>query len=74
MLNPELLREPGEDCFRWAESWNLRLSDITVSPDHPLLGALRGGDWVAELSSEPPADLHAAFGQLWLAVPLPHHR
>ncbi len=79
-----LLREPGGACLRWAGSWNRPAGPLVLPDGHPLLGALRGGDWVAVFdaqggsgsgaASAPPADLDAACGPLWLAVPLARHR
>ncbi|MDB5416408.1 MAG: putative system histidine kinase [Rubritepida sp.] len=63
-----LLREPGEDALRWAGSWNLPVTSICLPGDHALTVALRGGEWIA---TEVPADLGT---QLWMAVPLRHHR
>lgn len=73
-----LLREeapsPSPPRFVWAQSWNRPETAFSLGPDHPLIPALREGGWIAELAPTPPADLDAAFGPLWLAVPLPHHR
>jgi putative PEP-CTERM system histidine kinase len=66
--------------YRWGGSWNMReAADLALPPDHPLIQALRGGTWVATFAPESgapaaPEDLEAAFGRLWLAVPLWHHR
>lgn len=69
-----LVRDPGEAGFHWAGSWNLPPGPVSLPHDHPLLAILRDGGWVAELATETPADLRAAFGPLWLGVPLLHHR
>jgi putative PEP-CTERM system histidine kinase len=80
-----LLREPleraeaGQEAeaqrYRWGGSWNMpEAPALSIGPDHPLVRALRGGTWVATLEEEAPADLAAALGRLWLAVPLQHHR
>jgi putative PEP-CTERM system histidine kinase len=63
----------GNARYRWAGSWNMPEPPVALPPDHPLITALRGGAWVAELAN-PPADLAEGFGKLWLAVPLLHHR
>jgi putative PEP-CTERM system histidine kinase len=66
--------------YRWGGSWNMpEASGLALPPDHALIQGLRGGTWVAAFSLEagaapPPDDLAAAFGRLWLAVPLWHHR
>jgi putative PEP-CTERM system histidine kinase len=75
-----LLRDPteaGEQArFRWSGSWNVpQAASLALAPDHALIGALRDGTWVAELDAgAAPPDIAAAFGRLWLAVPLLHHR
>jgi putative PEP-CTERM system histidine kinase len=74
-----LLRDPpeaGEQArFRWAGSWNVpQAATLALPPDHALVRALRDGAWVAELETGAPPDITAAFGRLWLAVPLLHHR
>jgi putative PEP-CTERM system histidine kinase len=61
--------------YRWAGSWNLpQPAALALPPDHALITALKDGSWVPELTADPPPDLAAAFGRLWLAVPLLHHR
>lgn len=75
-----LLRNPGEAGLRWAGSWNLPDEPLTLGADHPLMAELgEDGAQVVEFApaSAPGAslaDLQLAFGPLWLAVPLPHHR
>jgi putative PEP-CTERM system histidine kinase len=75
-----LLREAGEATLRWAASWNLPAAPVAVPAGHPLLGALAAGDRVVAFGPgtaaglAAPADLVAAYGALWLAVPLTHHR
>jgi putative PEP-CTERM system histidine kinase len=79
-----LLREPLErgraDAatplrYRWGGSWNMpEAGAFSFGHDHALIGGLREGSWVAALDEDAPADLVAAFGPLWLAVPLWHHR
>jgi putative PEP-CTERM system histidine kinase len=73
--------------YRWGGSWNMREApSLSLSPDHPLIAGLRGGAWVATLDGQAPTvaagdmtrdmtrDVLGAFGPLWLAVPLWHHR
>lgn len=65
--------------YRWGGSWNMREAPSLALPaGHPLVGAMREGAWVATLEAGAPADVTgdivAAFGPLWLAVPLWHHR
>lgn len=74
-----LLRDPGERGLRWAGSWNMPEEAVAVAPGHPLTAALRDGAWIAGIGPEgecaaAAADLRAALGPLWLAVPLTHHR
>lgn len=73
-----LLREPDGLAWSWASSWNMPSVPVRIPPAHPLLPLLRGGDWVAAFGAtgpEPlPPDLAEAFGPLWLAMPLVHHR
>lgn len=75
-----LLRDPSDPGpaqagLRWAGSWNLpQAASLVLAADHPLVRAVQGGSWVAELGTEAPADIAAAFGRLWLGVPLLHHR
>lgn len=73
-----LLRDaPGEahaGGLRWAGSWN---APSVAAPElGPLLEALGAGERVLVLSGATPgADaLREAYGSLWLAVPLLHHR
>lgn len=65
--------------YRWGGSWNMREAPSLALPaGHPLIAALREGAWVATLEGDAPADITrdivGAFGPLWLAVPLLHHR
>jgi len=61
--------------YRWGGSWNMReVPSLALAPDHPLITGLREGAWVATLEGAAPHDIAAAFGPLWLAVPLWHHR
>ncbi|WP_240782675.1 XrtA/PEP-CTERM system histidine kinase PrsK [Roseococcus sp. SYP-B2431] len=64
-----LLRDAGEERLHWAGSWNLPERSLDIALDHPLLAALGAGERIA---TEVPQDLQAAFGRLWLAVPLHH--
>ncbi|TPG61402.1 PEP-CTERM system histidine kinase PrsK [Roseomonas nepalensis] len=70
-----LLREEGgAGGLRWAGSWN---SPAVPAPDaRPLLDALGAGERVLVLTEAVPAAaaLRGAYGALWLAVPLLHHR
>jgi putative PEP-CTERM system histidine kinase len=74
-----LLREHGDAGLRWAGSWNMPTEPVAIAGDHPLLAAIRDGSWIAEIGpdgseAEGGVVLRDAFGPLWLAVPLPHHR
>jgi putative PEP-CTERM system histidine kinase len=74
-----LLRDAAETAqqarFRWAGSWNVpQPAALALGPDHALIRALRDGTWVEQLGAAAPPDIAAAFGKLWLAVPLLHHR
>lgn len=71
--------------LHWAGSWNLRTESVALASSHPLVAALGAGDAVVgfdaagagpegHASLPLPADLRAAYGVLWLAVPLLHHR
>lgn len=67
--------EPGQPArFAWAMSWNRPDVPVTLGPEHPLFALLRDGAWIAELAEDAPAELAQAYGPLWLAVPLSHHR
>ncbi|WP_439576663.1 XrtA/PEP-CTERM system histidine kinase PrsK [Elioraea sp.] len=71
-----LLREETEGAprFAWAQSWNCPDAPLALGAEHPLLPLLRDGTWIAELGEATPADLARAYGALWIAVPLLHHR
>lgn len=71
-----LLREAAEGAarFAWAQSWNRPDAPLAIGEGHPLLPLLRDGAWIAELGEAAPADLTRAYGALWIAVPLSHHR
>ena len=68
-----LLREAGGVRLAWAASWNGPNATIALDPDHALVTALREGGWVAEYDGDAPADVVAAVGPIWLAVPLALH-
>ena len=69
-----LVREAGEDGLSWAGSWNCPVETLSIAGGHPLLHHLRDGNWVHVFGTDDMPDLQAAFGPLWLAVPLAHHR
>ena len=62
------LRDGGAEAFQWSGSWNMPAAG-PVPPDHPVVAAMRGGQWIAVLddASKPPLD---QLGRLWLAIPL----
>jgi putative PEP-CTERM system histidine kinase len=66
-----LLREPTEDAWRWASSWNMPVLTAPVLPGHPLWDVLGWTTEAAVLSAAvtktPPLN---ALGPLWLGVPL----
>jgi len=79
---------PAAGC-RWAGSWNLPTTPLALAAGHPLL-ARAAADAAIALDAAAPdgkagagpgpgatqaaSELAAAYGPLWLAVPLPHHR
>lgn len=78
-------RAAGPVHLEWAGSWNRLSRPLVLPPEDPLLEALGPGEHVLLFGSEPagPAgaptvrqgpELLSAYGQLWLAVPLLHHR
>lgn len=70
------LREAEAEGGRLAcvATWNGPDAAMALTEDHPLLAALKDGAWIAEFSADDaPQDLAAAFGRVWLAVPLPRH-
>ncbi len=71
-----LLREEAEGAarFAWAQSWNRPDAPLAIGEGHPLLPLLHDGAWIAELGEAAPEDLARAYGALWIAVPLSHHR
>lgn len=64
------LRDGGAGAFQWSGSWNMPAAS-PVPPDHPLVAAMSGGQWIAVLDDvatrEPPLD---QLGRLWLSIPL----
>lgn len=65
------LRDNGAEAFQWSGSWNMPAAS-PVPPDHPVVAAMRGGQWIAVLGDGasacgPPLD---QLGRLWLAIPL----
>jgi len=77
-----MLRDPIERSgaeaqarYLWSGSWNMpEAAGLALPSAHPLIAAVREGAWVATLGDAAPAEIAAAFGRLWLAVPLWHHR
>jgi putative PEP-CTERM system histidine kinase len=67
------LRDGGAGAFQWSGSWNMPASS-PVPPDHPLVAAMRGGQWIAVLEGAGDAGAREApldqLGRLWLAIPL----
>jgi len=77
MLRDPLERAAGAAPARylWGGSWNMpEAAGLTLPPSHALVGAVREGGWVAAIEAGASPDIDAAFGRLWLAVPLWHHR
>lgn len=68
------LREAGGARLACVATWNGPASAIALTEDQPIVQSLQGGAWVAEFApGAAPQDLAAAFGPVWLAVPLPLH-
>lgn len=63
-----LLRDGSAGPFAWAGSWNLPAVEA-VTPEHPVILAIKGGNWIALLTGDEAAPLDG-LGPLWLAVPL----
>jgi len=61
-------REPGDTAFEWGGSWNMQAATAAIPADHPLVTAMRGGEWIVARATLPDADLPP----FWLAVPLNH--
>jgi putative PEP-CTERM system histidine kinase len=55
-------------AFHWAGSWNMPAANAPIMPDHWLIGAFRGGDWIVEMTQAQAPESPGA----WLAVPLSH--
>jgi putative PEP-CTERM system histidine kinase len=63
------LRDTRGASFEWAGSRSMPAGTAPIPADHPLIAAMRGGEWMVELATLPQAgELPAA----WLAVPLSH--
>lgn len=65
---------PGPEVLRWAGSWNMPGTQTALPLDHPAVRALGGGTAVLLADESAFTDLREAYGDLWLAVPLLHHR
>jgi signal transduction histidine kinase len=75
VVGQPVVGQPGAgEHFTWSESWNLPKRSVMLAPTHALIAGLRGGSWVADLDGTTPPDLEAAYGPLWLGVPLLHDR
>jgi putative PEP-CTERM system histidine kinase len=66
-----LLRDAPMAPLRWAGSWNLPTSAMSLCAGHPLVQALEDG---TRIVTDVPGGLDPALGRIWLAVPLRHHR
>ena len=64
------LREGGSGPFLWAGSLNMPAAAAVV-PGHPVVQAMRGGEWVADVREGGQAGDLQALGP-WLAIPLQH--
>ena len=62
-----LSRQPGQIALTWSESWNLPAIH-PLGPDHPLVGAISGGQSIEIPAEAALAPLDAL--KLWLAIPL----
>jgi putative PEP-CTERM system histidine kinase len=66
-----LLRPQNEPGLRWAGSWNRPDAGLGLAPGHALMRRLAAATAPLSLAGEAcPEDVRAAFGELWLAVPL----
>lgn len=67
------LRDDGAGTFQWSGSWNMPAAS-GVPPDHPVVAAMRDGEWIAVLNHDDAPAVRAApldqLGKLWLAIPL----
>lgn len=55
--------------FEWAGSRNMPAGTAAIAADHPLIAAMRGGEWIVEMAGSGEA---AGLPPAWLAVPLNH--
>lgn len=69
-----LLRPYGEAGLRWGGSWNLAQAPLALPAGHPLVRRLAAGEGPVLLEGADALATAAAYGPLWLAVPLPHDR
>lgn len=69
-----LRREVRDGELRWAGSWNSPEVTLGLPASDPWLGGFRDGTWIQEAGRDAPSALRNAYGRLWLAVPLSHHR
>ncbi len=70
-----LLRGAGEAGLSWAGSWNMPSLPLALPANHAILAMLGDGIWQAEpVDSMIAGELLAAYGPLWLGVPLLHQR
>ena len=69
-----LVRSREDATLRWAGSWNRPLECPSLPADHALIAALCGGSYVVQPGPAELPDLHIAFADLWLIVPLAHPR
>jgi putative PEP-CTERM system histidine kinase len=67
------VRDAGGASFEWAGSRNMPAGTPPVPLDHPLVAAMRGGEWTVELAGlAAEAPEAAGLPAAWLAVPLNH--
>ncbi|WP_431282813.1 XrtA/PEP-CTERM system histidine kinase PrsK [Humitalea sp. 24SJ18S-53] len=69
-----LMRDPDGTALRWAGAWNGPTDMMELAEDHAMVAALHAGEWVAQPGPGELADLRASFPELWIIVPLTHHR
>jgi putative PEP-CTERM system histidine kinase len=66
-------RESEPVTLQWAGAWGLPAEALTIMADHPLIAALRGGEWIVDVAALGPAAADdAVLAGAWLAVPLAH--
>ena len=58
----------GQKPFHWAGSWNMPAATAPIMPDHWLVQAFCGAEWIVDVAGTQATDLPGA----WLAVPLNH--